>query len=1078
MNICAREITAGLLTAAIGLMTLAGWLFDIETLKRIHPAFPLMYPDTALAFVLSGGSLAGTVAGWRGMARALACAVLALGVLPLLADVTESGLYAALWSSGGGLAGAGHMSAMSSSVFILAGAGLAAVGKDRMPPLAQFAALGILAVAAFALIGYAYDVPWIHASANVMAVHTAFAAALLGWGLLFAEPRRGFAAVILSEQAGGLLLRRLLPFVIAVPAVLGWFRLRGEYAGLYGMNTGLALFALSNIAILTILLYRNARLLNRKDAALRNSEAQYRSLVGNIPDTLWTTDAAGKLLFISSNAEKILGISVAELLAGSPEEVWFARIHPEDLRRVQEAWVNLFARHHMFNVEYRYRRKDGAWIWLHERSLHVYECNGTLCADGLFSDASERVRTRLALEAGEKRLRAIFDAEPECVKILGADGTLLDINPAGLAMIEADHLTQALGQECDALVAPHDRAAYRAFIASALQGETAMLQFEITGLKGAQRWLDAIAVALPFEEMKAETVLVIARDMTARKLAETQLRKLSLAVEHSPTAIVITDVAAKIEYANPKFYQLTGYAPEEIIGQTPRILQSGLTARETYQALWETILAGKDWHGEFHDRKKNGQSYWCLQSISPVKNEHGAITHFVSVTEDISERKHSESVIRHLAFYDPLTDLPNRALFRDRLVQTVALAQRNEHAFALMYLDLDRFKNVNDTLGHPVGDRLLKAVAERIRRSLRYTDTVARLGGDEFAVVVQDITCAGDALRLAEHLLYLFTEPFFIEKHELFITPSIGISIYPQDAADSDALIKLADVALYRAKELGRNNCQFFTADMNAAALEHLLVENQLRHALERHELVLYYQPQIDLHAGTICGVEALLRWRHPDRGMVPPGEFITIAEDSGLIAPIGAWVLREACLANKAWLDAGLPEILVAVNVSAKQLRQKDFVDTVAAVLAETELPPHLLEVELTESCVMQDPEQAIAILEALKAMGIKLAMDDFGTGYSGLAYLKRLPFDKIKIDRSFVTDVAADADDAAIARTIIAMAHSMHRIAIAEGVETTAQLDFLRAEGCDEIQGYYFSRPLEQTALERFIRERSWLA
>ncbi|MFI3157943.1 MAG: EAL domain-containing protein [Methylococcaceae bacterium] len=444
------------------------------------------------------------------------------------------------------------------------------------------------------------------------------------------------------------------------------------------------------------------------------------------------------------------------------------------------------------------------------------------------------------------------------------------------------------------------------------------------------------------------------------------------------------------------------------------------------------------------------------------------------MTEDISERKHSESVIRHLAFYDPLTDLPNRTLFRDRLEQATILAERNGHSFALMYLDLDRFKNVNDTLGHPMGDSLLKAVAKRMCHGVRDSDTVARLGGDEFAVIVQDMSVSEDAMRLAEHLRQTLAVPFFIGEHELFTSFSIGISIYPQDAIDIDLLIKAADVALYRAKELGRNNCQFFTSDMNTMALEHLVIENQLQHALERQELVLHYQPQINLNDGAVCGVEALVRWRHPERGMVSPGTFIPIAEDSGLIVPIGEWVLREACVTNKTWLDAGLPEMLVAVNVSAKQLRQKDFLDTVAKVLEETGLPPHLLEIELTESCVMQNPEQAISILEALKVMGIKLAMDDFGTGYSSLAYLKRLPFNKIKIDQSFVIDVSTDADSSAIASAIIALTHSMHRIVIAEGVETLEQLDFLRAGGCDEIQGYYFSRPLDAMALVRFIKEQ----
>ncbi len=1097
---------------------------------------------------------------------------------------------------------AGHMSAMSSTIFVLAGLGLVSVGLGRAFPPAQIAALGILAVAGFALIAYTYDVPsfYISLSVWIMAVHSVFAAIALGIGLLFVESGRGFAVVILSELSGGLLLRRLLPYIIAIPFVLGWLRLRGEYAGWYGTNAGLALFALSNITLLVILLYRNAQLLNRQDLILLDTERLSSKIVNNVMEGIITTNNQGIIENFNAAASRIFGYAPQDVIGKN-----VSLLMPEPYRSEHDGYIRDYLRTGAGRIirqgqrsELPAQRCDGSIISIEIALSEIFLAEKQYFV-ALVHNITQRKLTLEQLHASEKRMRAIFDVEPECLKIVNADGSLLDINPAGLAILEADSLEQVTDHNCDALIAPRYREAFRAFLLSALQGNTASLQFEMTGFKGTHRWLDAVAVALPLDETQAQTLLVITRDVTARhlaeqslhtsearyrrifesnmlgigywdadggildandklldiigysredvltgkldwiaitppeyrladqkaleaimetgvcepfekeyihkdgrrvhivvgvasfenshtngvffilditarKVAEAQLRKLILAVEHSPTAIVITDINATIEYVNPKFYQLTGYAPEEVLGRTPRILQSGLTPVETYQTLWETILSGQEWHGEFHDRKKNGQIYWCLQSISPVKNECGEITHFVSVTEDISERKHSESVIRHLAFYDPLTDLPNRTLFRDRLEQAVILAERNGHSFALMYLDLDRFKNVNDTLGHPMGDRLLKAVAERMCQGVRDSDTVARLGGDEFAVIVQDMSVSEDAMRLAEHLLQILAVPFFIGEHELFTSFSIGISIYPQDAVDIDLLIKAADVALYRAKELGRNNCQFFTSDMNTMALEHLIIENQLQHALERNELVLHYQPQIKLNDGTICGIEALVRWQHPERGMVSPGTFIPIAEDSGLIVPIGEWVLREACVTNKAWLDAGLPEMLVAVNVSAKQLRQKDFLDTVVKVLDETGLPPHLLEIELTESCVMQNPEQAIAILEALKAMGIKLAMDDFGTGYSSLAYLKRLPFNKIKIDRSFVIDVATDEDSSAIVSTIIAMTHSMHRIVIAEGVETLEQLDFLRAGGCDEIQGYYFSRPLEATALVRFVKEQ----
>lgn len=900
----------GLLTSAIGLLTLIGWLFDFEGLKRVHPHSPVMHPDTALAFVLAGISLYATHAGRFKIAHAGACAVLALGALPLLADEAGSGLYLSLWRLASGQAGDSaewgtHMSTLSSVEFLLAGLGLASIGKGRAFPLAQIAALGILATALFALISYAYDVPSFYAvlSSRIMSMHSAFAFAVLGTGLLFAEPRRGFAAVILSEWAGGILLRRLLPYVIAVPALVGWLRLRGEYAGLYGTNAGLAIFAMANISILAILLYRSGCLLNRKDLALRESEVRASEIIENSVDGIVTANTEGIIETFNAAASRMFGYMPVEAIGKN-----VSILMPEPYRSEHDRYIREYLQTGSGRIIRQGQRSELPAVRRNGNGFPVELVLSEVISEekhyfiALMHDISERVRAQSALVASEKWLRAIIDAEPACIKILDADGMLLDINPAGLAMLEADSMEQLNENEqgCHGFVALDQQAAFRAFLASAWRGDTANLEFEITGLKGTRRWLDAVAVLLPFDDANRRPLLFIARDIsarylaeqarrtsearyrrifesnmlgigcwnigggiteandklleivgytraemlagqldwiaitppeyrhldmeayqsilshgvfspfekeyihkdghripilvgaaafeddknsgvffildiTARKLAEAQLKKLSLAVEHSPNAVVITDANAKIEYVNPKFEQLTGYALEEVVGHTPRILKSGLTPEETYQSLWKSILNGEEWHGEFHDRKKNGQIYWCLQSISPLKNERGEITHFVSVTEDISERKHSEAVIRHLAYYDPLTDLPNRTLFRDRLEQAIALAQRNERLFALMYLDLDRFKNINDTLGHPMGDLLLKAVAERMREGLRDSDTVARLGGDEFAVIVQDIHCTQDALRLAEHLLGAFTEPFLLEGHELFITPSIGI---------------------------------------------------------------------------------------------------------------------------------------------------------------------------------------------------------------------------------------------------------------------------------------------------------------
>ena len=429
----------------------------------------------------------------------------------------------------------------------------------------------------------------------------------------------------------------------------------------------------------------------------------------------------------------------------------------------------------------------------------------------------------------------------------------------------------------------------------------------------------------------------------------------------------------------------------------------------------------------------------------------------------------------HLAQHDALTDLPNRILLNDRLGQAIALARRQGKQLAVMFLDLDRFKHINDSLGHAVGDHLLQSVAKRLTAGVRSSDTVCRQGGDEFVILLADIEHAGDAALSAQKILAALTVPHRIDQRELHVTVSIGISIYPQDGQDADTLIKSADTAMYHAKEGGRNNYQFFEPDMNVQAVERHSIEGGLRRALERQEFMLHYQPKINLESGTISGVEALVRWQHPQRGLILPEQFVWIAEDCGLIVPIGAWVLREACRQAQTWQDAGLPPIPVAVNISAVQFRHKDFLESLAGILKDTGLAPRYLELELTESVLMHDADFTTSVLKALKAMGVRLAIDDFGTGYSSLSYLTRFPIDSLKIDQSFLRDIThatADSDDAAIVAAVVSMGKSLHQRVIAEGVETREQLAFLQAQGCGEGQGFYFSRPVTAEELAELLR------
>lgn len=591
-----------------------------------------------------------------------------------------------------------------------------------------------------------------------------------------------------------------------------------------------------------------------------------------------------------------------------------------------------------------------------------------------------------------------------------------------------------------------------------------------------------------FNESQVAVLEEIAEDVSfalehieheARRLAaEERIRKLSRAVDQSANAVMITDIHGTIEYVNPKFSELTGYASEEVIGQNPRILKSGELSADTYKEMWNTLLAGKEWYGEFHNRKKSGEPFWCLESISPLKNEQGEITHFVSVKEDISSRKLAESTIRQLAYYDTLTNLPNRRLFADRLEQAAATLKRSGGYLALFYLDPDRLKTINDTLGHAAGDQLLKLMAERIGKQLRQGDTLARLHGDAFALLVNEIAEEEHAVRVAEKIMEAMRLPFHIGGNELFISTSIGISVYPSDTADLEVLHQHADTALHRAKQLGGNNFQFFTADMNALMVQRLKLENSLRRALEREEFELHYQPQVDIKNGQISGAEVLLRWRSPELGLVAPGNFIHLAEETGLIVPIGEWVLRTACAQAMAWQNQGLRPMRFAINLSARQFREGNLVQIVTGVLAKTGLPPNMLELELTESIIMEKPEQTIATLKELNGLGIQISIDDFGTGYSSLSYLKRLPIQVLKIDQSFVRDISTDPDDKAIVSAVVALAHSLKLKVIAEGVETREQLAYLREIACDDMQGYYYSRPLSADDFGGLLEEGKLLA
>ncbi|MBS1191243.1 MAG: hypothetical protein H6R10_3035 [Rhodocyclaceae bacterium] len=567
----------------------------------------------------------------------------------------------------------------------------------------------------------------------------------------------------------------------------------------------------------------------------------------------------------------------------------------------------------------------------------------------------------------------------------------------------------------------------------------------------------------------------IIEDLTEEYEATKELQLARKVFEVSSEAIMITDAKNRIVSVNAAFQAITGYSREEVVGRDPKFMGSGRHSPAFFATMWETLRDSGHWEGEIWDKRKSGDCYPKWLTIDTIRDDQGAVTHHVAVFSDITERKATEERIAFLAHHDPLTGLPNRLTLTLHLEHAIEQAKRDQLRIGLMFIDLDNFKRINDTLGHHIGDLLLCEVARRIRGAVRESDIVARIGGDEFVLVLERSQLPNDASVVSQKIIDQVGEPYRFESHELHTTPSIGISIYPDDGEDIETLMKNADAAMYHAKGLGRNNYQFYAQEMNAAASERLRLESRLRLAMATSaDFSLCYQPQIDLVTGHIVGFEALIRWDDSELGRVPPDRFIPVAEEIGLICYIGSWVLHTACQQARAWLDEGLAFGRVAVNVSPQQFRQPRFADLVRTILAETGLPAAALELEITESTLMETADTAVSILNELKEVGVALAVDDFGTGYSSLAYLKRFPIDCLKIDRSFVLDIESDPSDAAIAIAVIALAHSIGLQVVAEGVETEGQRDFLSRYACDRVQGYLYCRPVPAPEAAQFCRQR----
>ncbi|CAA7616943.1 PAS domain S-box/diguanylate cyclase (GGDEF) domain-containing protein (modular protein) [Candidatus Terasakiella magnetica] len=672
------------------------------------------------------------------------------------------------------------------------------------------------------------------------------------------------------------------------------------------------------------------------------------------------------------------------------------------------------------------------------------------------------------------KLAALFEFSPIGMVRSRLDGGFIEVNPAFLAMVGRpldEVLTIGRTDLTPESYAESDRQTIKSLLINGRYGP-----YEKEYLHASGRPVPVSLNGVLVKGGSGEPYLwSTIEDISARKQAEEATQQAASVFHNTAEAIVITDPQARILSVNPAFTQITGYSADDAIGRSPAILKSDRHGPVFYKEMWASLLETGQWQGQIWNRRKDGQAYLAWQTISSVTDDKGQVVRFVSVSSDVTELHLKDEQIRHQAYHDALTGLPNRLLLQDRLGHAIEVARRERERVAVMFIDLDRFKVVNDSLGHKAGDTLLVEAAKRLQERLRKSDTIARLGGDEFVVVLSFFETLGEVAEVAESIIGRFQQPIPLLGHDMHVTASVGVALFPRDGSDVDTLMMNADTAMYRAKEAGRSTFRFFDPTMNAEAMERLNLEEALRRAIDNREFTLYYQPKVDLRTGGLAGVEALIRWISPDRGLISPNNFIPLAEETGLILPIGDWVLEEAFRQAAEWHNRGFPPIKVAINASAKQFLNLEFADKVSTLLANHGLDSDLIEIELTESAVMSEPEKAVAQLLLLRQLGIRVSVDDFGTGYSSLSYLKRLPLTTVKIDRSFVHGVDLEPDNAAIVGAILGLAESLGLTVVAEGIETEGEERYLKAAGCPIAQGFRYAKPLAvhdfEAWLDRFL-------
>ena len=806
---------------------------------------------------------------------------------------------------------------------------------------------------------------------------------------------------------------------------------------------------------------------------------RYRGLLEAAPDAMVIVNQGGKIMVLNVQAEKHFGYGRDELVGQDVKNIipegFAERLIADGNRTAAEALAQQIGT----GIELYGRRKDGSEFPIEIMLSPLESAEGTLVTAAI-RDISVRKDAEKHLAQMESRYRGLLEAAPDAMVVVNQDGEIVLVN------VQAEkqfgyRRDELLGQKVKNII-PEGFA--ERLIADGTRSAAEALAQEIgTGIELNGRRKDGsefpIEIMLsPLESAEGVLVTAAIRDISVRQAAEKHLAQMESRyrglLEAAPDAMVVVNQDGEIILLNVQAEKQFGYRRDELLGQKVKnIIPEGFAERLIADALRsaEDALAQQIGTGiELNGRRKDGSEFPIEIMLSPLKGAEGVLV--TAAIRNITTRKKAEALMIHSSEHDFLTGLPNRLLLSDRVNQAIRMAIRHKRKVAVLFLDLDGFKHINDSLGHPTGDKLLQSVGKRLVDCVRTSDTVSRQGGDEFVVLLSEEEDSKDASMTAKRMLRAVAEAHFIDQHDLHVTCSIGISLYPEDGLNAETLIKNADTAMYQAKENGRQTYQYFKPAMNVRAVERQSLEESLRRALERQEFVVHYQPKINLKTGKISGAEALLRWTHPTRGPVPPGQFIPVAEDCGLILPIGTWVLRQACQQAQAWVDAGLPLGTMAVNISAIQLRSENFLESVFTILQDTRLDPRLLELELTESVLMKHAEHTASILTALRDRGVQVAVDDFGTGYSSLSYLRKFPIDALKIDHSFVGQITTVPDEIIIVKAVIGLGRSLKLRVVAEGVETQEQLAFLQAHHCDEAQGYYFSRPVHPAQFAKLLK------